>query len=189
MPVDHNLHSTDSYLNASKKSETVLVRELAECQLSLYSFIASLVSSHTDVEDIRQNTNLVLWRKLHESDKIHSVHAFARGIAYIEVLRYRRSKGRSSVLLDGEALGLVAEVAEQKAEILDDRRVALQQCVKKLSEDDRRLIQFHYRQGITLKAVAELIGRSASSVRHSMSRIRRQLKKCVDLTIVAEEHP
>ena len=93
------------------------------------------------------------------------------------------------MLLDGEALGLVAEVAEQEVELLDDRRVALQQCVRRLAEGDRQLLQLHYRRGITLKAVAELVSRSASSVRHSMTRIRRQLKKCVDLTIVAEEHP
>lgn len=179
----------DTGRSGQQRNEADVARELAECQLSLYSFIASLVSSHADVEDIRQNTNLVLWRKLHETVEIRSVHALARSIAHIEVLRYRRRKGRSSVPLGGEALGLVAEVAEQEAELLDDRRVALQRCIGKLVEADRQLLRFHYRQGKTLKAVAELVSRSASSVRHSMSRIRRQLKKCVDLTIIAEEHP
>ena len=31
-----------------------LVRRITECQLSLYSFITSLVSNHNDAEDIRQ---------------------------------------------------------------------------------------------------------------------------------------
>ena len=183
--MDQDLQQPD--LDSATTRE--LVRRITECQLSLYSFIASLVSNHNDAEDIRQETNLVLWRKASEYSGVEHFHAWARRIAYFEVLKHRRRKGRASIPLEPDVLEQVAQLAVDKADLLDERRGALRHCVASLSETDRHLLCCRYRDGLTLEAASGLLGRSASSVRHSMSRIRRRLRQCVDRRLAAGEHP
>jgi len=183
--MDHDLKQSEFDSDAMRE----WVRRITECQLSLYAFIASLVSDHNDAEDIRQEANLVLWRKVEQYDGVEHFHAWARKIAYFEVLKYRRRQGRGALPLEDDVLDQVARVAADRVELLDRRRAALHDCVDRLSAGDRQLLHSRYRDGLSLKAVSELLQRPADSVRHSMSRIRRRLKSCIDRHVAAGEHP
>lgn len=173
--------------NPAKSDE--FVQLLAKYQLPLYTFIVALVARPDDAEDIRQNTNLVLCKKSDELPGIENFHAWARKIAYLEVLKYRRAQGSKREVLSNEVVELLADMAVERSDLLDERRSALRYCIKKLVPLDLELLAARYRDGLSLKAIAEKLGRSASSVRHSMSRVRRRLKHCVDLRVSAGEHP
>ena len=57
--------------------------------------------------------------------------------------------------------------------------VALKHCLKKLSDDDRRLIGERYEKGIPVTEIAETTTRNVSTLYVRLHRIREGLRRCV----------
>lgn len=155
------------------------IQLITEVQLSLYRHLSALVFSHEEIEEIRQETNLTLWRKREQFDEIENFHAWARRIAYLEVLTWRRRKGRAPQLLDDDILEMVAQNGQETAIASEDRAAALTQCLQKLSEKDRTMLRMRYQEEMTSAAIGEQLSRSATGVRHSLLRIHRSLRECI----------
>ena len=71
----------------------------------------------------------------------------------------------------------------------EERIMALQSCLLKLSEEDRKLISMRYESDTTTKQVALEMGRSLKGIYQSMARIHRLLQNCIRRTLVAWEMP
>ena len=159
------------------------VQLMAQCQLKLQLYIVALVGNATDAEDIRQNTNTVLWQKRDAFQPGTNYLAWAYAIARLEVLKHRERKRREFPGLSPEVMALLGEDCLEEAGILEQRRDALSGCLRKLPKKDHSLVQAYYHSEKTLAVLAEGLRRSASSVRHSVSRIRRQLRECIEKTL------
>ena len=70
-----------------------LAQLLANHQGALFGYIAFLVGRVDDVPEILQQTNLALLRKAVEFQPGSNFLAWARGVAYFEVLTFRRERG------------------------------------------------------------------------------------------------
>lgn len=90
--------------------------------------------------------------------------------------------------LGDEVVERLAREAIEKSDLLERRHRALSECPEKLSPADSDLITARYRHNATSENLGKSLGRSASSVRHALSRVRRALKRCIDATVAAEEH-
>lgn len=165
------------------------VQLFSEHQLRLYRYIVTLISNHVDAEEVFQNANLVMWKKFDDFQLDTNFYAWACRIAYLEVLKYRQQHRRAVPSLSDELLEQLAAEAVEKSDLLERRHRALADCLEKLPPGDVELIQARYSRGISLKDIAHSLGRTADSVRHSACRIRRALKRCIDRTLAAEEHP
>ena len=60
---------------------------------------------------------------------------------------------------------------------------ALQKCLLKLKEYDRYLISLRYEQENPVKKIAEITGRSADGLYHTMARIHKTLLQCIHRTL------
>lgn len=156
-------------------------------QLRLYRYIAVLVADHVEAEDILQNTNLVILRKSDQFQLGTDFVAWSIGIAHFEVLKHRTGKKRGPYGLSDETLDLLATEAARENSMLERRNAALPDCMEKLSLDDMTLVTEHYFRGLSWETIARTLGRTSSSVRHSICRIRRELKRCIDAAIGREE--
>ncbi len=160
-------------------------------QLQLYRYIVVLIADRAEAEDVLQNTNLVLLQKWEQFEMGTNFWAWATGIAYFEVLKHRTAKGKKRLglaLSDATLEILAAEVAEEFS-ILERRNAALPDCIDRLSPDDLALVTDHYFRGLSWETIAGRLGRTASSVRHSICRVRRQLKRCIDAAVATEDEP
>ena len=158
-------------------------------QLRLYRYIVTLVANQADAEDVLQNVNLILLRKCDQFELGTNFMSWATSIAYFEVMKHRAAKKRVSPGLSDETLAALAADAAQRSPVLDHRNATLPGCVEKLPASDRELVHAHYFRGLSWETIAVALGRTASSVRHSICRIRRELKQCIDSTAGTEEHP
>ncbi len=158
------------------------VRLVTRHQRGLYMYVCALVPTE-DAEDILQETYVVLWKKFGEFDPDRDFFAWARGIARFEVLKYRQRLGREVKGLDPEVIEALGAESEQKQKFLEARQAALNDCLKKLRQKDRRLIQQRYAPGVRAKQLADKLGRSVNSLNTSLHRIRRTLWECVNRTV------
>ncbi|MBL8798483.1 MAG: sigma-70 family RNA polymerase sigma factor [Planctomycetia bacterium] len=157
-----------------------LVRQLTQHHASIFAFIRALVPDRADAEEVLQETNLTLLRKVDEADRVENFRAWACAVARIEVLRFRDRRKSSRLIFADDFLELVAEVIVERADLLEDRREALTGCLDRLAERDRDLVRRRYHEAKDTQTVADEVGRSRDAVYKALARIRQTLFECVE---------
>ena len=153
--------------------------QLLRCQDRLYYYIRSLEPHHQDADDALQETYLVLWKKFDEFHENTSFYAWACKIAYFKILQRRSQTKRGPSLFAPELLQQLSDESLLQADGLETQRKFLDGCLDKLPPSDLDLITYHYARAYTREKIARLLGRSTNSVSKLLSRIRRDLWKCI----------
>lgn len=161
------------------------VKLLLEHQTVLRAFIVSLMPGSDDAEDVLQNTNVVIWEKMHdyqpESDFRAWIFAIARNMIKAQ---FRVNKRNQSPSVDEEIMRAIDEVWNQRtAKDTLGKQQALDRCLERLNSTEKDLIDARYSKGNNLEILAQQIGRSADSLRTSLSRVRAKLRKCVQIRL------
>ena len=156
---------------------------------NIYSYIHVLTPVHTDAEDIFQETSRTLWEKFGEfgSGPDNTFLAWALGIARIEVFRHRQREGRRHRFFTDQLYDVLDKATSAAMESVGTRLDSLNDCYRRLPQDDRRLIDARYRIGTTVEVIASELGRSVHSVYRALRRIHQNLFDCVGRTQRQEE--
>lgn len=112
------------------------VRLFTTVQRPLYMTILPMVHSPADAEEVLQEANVVILSKWAQFRSGTNFLAWARAIARLEVLRFRRRSFHRVQLLDDDVMELIAEKLEAEQLDLDEHREALVQCVGRLRQAD-----------------------------------------------------
>jgi RNA polymerase sigma-70 factor (ECF subfamily) len=155
-------------------------------QKRIFGFIQALVPHRADAEDLMQETVMAMWRMFDRFSQNGDFCAWGIQIARFRILTYRKKKNLR-VRLSDEAFEKVLEHADTISEAGNDRLEVLESCLGKLSKDDSRLLQMRYRQGVTIKEIAEQMGRSVQGMYKVIARIHAALQKCVKRTLSTRE--
>jgi RNA polymerase sigma-70 factor (ECF subfamily) len=162
------------------ETQKFLVQEIARHQPRLRAFVRCLLVRASDVDDVLQEVNAVLWEKADGFQPGTDFWAWASQIDRFKVLNQVRKYGRERLLFDADILDRMADVAEQRLNQLDERREALEHCLNKLAPAQRQLIDLRYVDGHAIERIAEAIGRPVGSVRQTLYRIRGALLDCIE---------
>lgn len=158
-----------------------------EHEPGLRAFVRSLTYSWDDADEVMQNTGLVLWRKFDSFDPETDFMKWACVVARFEVLAWRRDKARDRHVFDEELVDLLSAEAAEEHETLARERKALDTCLRKLPEKQRRIVMAAYEPGVRLNQVAERLGKSATAFYKIVNRARLGLLKCIESEIQSEE--
>lgn len=149
-----------------------IVQEIARHQPRLRAFVRCLLVRASDVDELLQEINVVLWEKADEFQPGTDFWAWASQIARFKVLNQVRKYGRERLMFDEAALERLAEIAERKLQTLNARREALDHCLKQLPPAQRQLLDLRYASDQSIETIAESIGRPVGSIRQTLCRIR-----------------
>ncbi len=159
----------------------ILVRENAD---SLTAFLRAAVEDRSTADDLFQDTMLVAWRKLSEYDRTRPFGAWLRGIARNLVMAHYRKNPRQVTLSNERVLEYldrrVAQVDHQPGDSLDEKVVALTDCIERLAPMYREPIELHYRQSHTSEWIAEHLATTRDAVQKRLQRARLQLAQCLE---------
>lgn len=156
------------------------VQLMIGCQSRLYAFIMSLVCDPDQAADILQQTNLVMWEKSDQFTPGTNFSAWAYQIARFQTMAHRQKRRRDRLVFDDETLAAVASVFEERADGLDDKLTALSRCLNQLGEESRSLISVRYRDGASVKQIADQFGHTANRVAVRLHRLRLALMECIE---------
>lgn len=160
---------------------------VARHQLPLTAFLRTLLRAQADVDDVLQETNLVLWRKRAEYDFERPFATWACRIAQLQVLSFFKSRGQKAhVSLSEQLLEELAEASRLQFEQADRRCEALKQCVQKLPPSQQALLRSRYQQNISVSDLAEKHGRTPQALAMMLYRMRNVLKQCVERALRVE---
>jgi RNA polymerase sigma-70 factor (ECF subfamily) len=154
-------------------------------QNRVYRFILTLIPNRADADELFQQTNLTMWKNWEAFDPDRDFVRWACGIAHNHVRNFLRKKQNQQVRLSEEVINQLAQLRLEKEDVLEEQRLALADCLKRLPSQQRRLVERCYSGEETIKSVAESDGRSVHVVYKILRRMREILHDCVTRTVAA----
>ncbi len=161
------------------------VRLFGQSQPDLRRYIFSLCQNMGDTEDILQETSLALWRKFDTYDSKQPFLNWAFRFAYFEVMKFREKQKKRFSLCE-TTLKIIAEEHADNLETLKAQRRILKECLAKLPQQEKELVDMRYGQKMTITSINELFSETGKKIYRAFERIRMKLYKCVDLTLNEE---
>ncbi len=162
------------------------LRLYAEHEPSLHGFVRSLVPTRDDAREVMQEVAVALWRKFGDLGHPAEFRKWAFGVARMEVMAWRRDRGRDRHLFGEDAMAIIAGHSEEKSHQLDAQHEALEECLGKLAADQRSLVCSAYAPGIRIDQLAARQGRSAMALYKTLHRIRLALVECTRAALARE---
>jgi RNA polymerase sigma-70 factor (ECF subfamily) len=162
------------------------VRLFSRHQRQIHAYIGTVLANPADVEEVLQETSIVLWSKFDAYDAERPFVAWACGIAHLQILRHFRLHRRRMLPLDEPTIELLLAERGPLEDALSERRGALAECLARLRDKDRRIIEACYSPGVKIKDVADQLGRPLGALYHTVARIRRTLLQCIERHTAAE---
>lgn len=156
------------------------VHELTMHQDDLFFFIRALCGDPESAADIRQSVNIILWKKRAQFKIGTSFKSWAFRVAQFEVKAFLRKKKREGLYpFDADLLDLFAEEVQDFSDELLERKRALGECLKGLTEKDAELLRYRYWQSGSLDRFAEATGRSVGTLKARLFQLRARLRRCI----------
>ena len=162
---------------------------LTDHQEIIRSYIIAQLPGCSEVRDILQDVNIVLWEKMNDFEIGTNFGAWSCTVAYYKILDYRKKQKRNGFLVFGEQLAntLKSESEPRDPSNFEEKRNALNHCLKKLSVKERELLQARYKSPTgEMDRVSEETGRSRASLRVTLCRLRTGLKDCISKRLSME---
>ena len=147
----------------------------------LRAFARTMLPNWEAVDDVLQESSVVMWKKLDQLQDEAGFFPWAKVIVRFETLRARRRVARDRLVLSEEAITKLAD-QEMKVshDLLEREREALKRRLAKLSDDHRRLAMMPYLEAGGLTQLAKRTKRSANSLYKLLGRLREKLRICVE---------
>lgn len=149
-------------------------------QPRIYGYIRSLLRHRTDAEDVLQETASVMWQRFSEFQPGSNFLAWALSFARFQVLYFHQKQKRNVLRFSDEFHEAMEADTVAEAVRLGEMQQWIEECLQKLSPDDRELFLKRCASKATTQLLAEQLGRPASTVYNSLNRIRRNLVECVE---------
>lgn len=158
---------------------------LARHDQAIRRFVRSLLPTRDGVDDVMQDTALECWRKFsdfapeHPDDAVHEFIRWACVIARFKALSWQRDKGRDRLVFRDNVVETLAADSIQLIDQQDDERLAVECCLGKLQDADRRLVLSVHSPGQSVANIAAETGEKARRLYSRMNMLRRTLLDCV----------
>ncbi len=161
---------------------------LARHERLLGVYVMTMVPHPQDADDILQEAKVVMWRNFAKFEPGTNFGAWARKVAFHQVLAYRKRKHRDRLDFSEGFLRTVADEAETSADRLERRERLLHDCVAKLPAEHRDALHLRYHEGLSLEAMAARLDRTVGALYRLLSRVRQALHECVTRSLNRPDH-
>ena len=145
----------------------------------ILAYIHAMLLNWNDTEDLFQDTCLVLWQKFDDFAPGTNFLAWALRIAGHKVMDFHKKRSRYMAFTASLRDGLLTEIVDRGTEAAADNLAALSGCMEHLTPDDRKMVTLCHGEGVPVRRIADMLGRSPQSVHHSLRRIRNWLLNCI----------
>ena len=155
------------------------IQELTAAQPLIYAYVYSLLPNRAAAQDVLQETNITLWKKMKDFRPGSSFPAWACRVAYFKVLSARRRMGRDLLVLDDSVFDALAERHGDEAGRMQRRFLILRQCMEKLPPRSRSLVDRRYAPQGSVQQLAREENRTVGAISQMLYRIREELLQCI----------
>ncbi len=156
-------------------------------QNRIYGFLYVMLHNRDDVEDILQETASSMWEHFDKYQDKTDFAAWGIAIARNKAINFIKKNARSRPQLSDDVYSQIMAIEVNAKDDLSERTDALMRCTQKLKDLDRKVLLLRYNQDVSMKKIAQILGRSSTGIYHTMSRIHTLLQECVFKALKANQ--
>jgi len=164
-------------------SHEQFMRLFATHHRAIYAYIMALVADEHAADEVFQDVSVTLWKQFETFEPGTDFVRWAAVVALNQVRNFRRTRSRDRHVFSNALLNQLADRRMRMLHEDQSRREALRQCMAKLRDVDRQLVERCYGDQRSFKAVAAEIGRPVNTVYKALNRIRATLMQCIERTL------
>jgi RNA polymerase sigma-70 factor (ECF subfamily) len=155
----------------------------------IYALILALVPDGTDADDVLQEASVTMWQNFQKFSPDTNFVAWAYPHVRFAALNFYRKmrRARKHVIFSDEIVERISDRLAAGVGQIGEREEALRNCVERLPDRARALLDLCYAPGASIREAATRLGRSAQSVSKSLYRVRESLVECVERRLATEE--
>lgn len=146
---------------------------------ALRGFVLSLVSDYSLVDDVVQETFLVVSAKAGQFQRGSNFRAWAWTIARYKVLQTLQKVPKAEQRLSDEVIESLCATEASEEWPAEDQLRQLAECVRELAPKARQAVELRYQQAHKPPEIARLMGWTVDAVHVALSRARVALRDCV----------
>jgi RNA polymerase sigma-70 factor (ECF subfamily) len=185
------MHKEEYLMNDQEAKLTKFEVLLNRDHKKILAFSFSLVSDVHKARDIAQEAMITAFKKLEEYDESRDFGKWLRGIVrmkYLEHFRHNREIPMSEELIELIDSSYARwDAAEEHAQAGETLFQVLNECVGKLNDEQRTVMEKFYYQRQKTGEIAKAENLNEATVRKRLERVRSMLKACIDRNLAAAQ--
>lgn len=140
--------------------------------------------NRTDADDILQDTLAEMWNKFGDYQEGTNFVSWGLTIAKYKVYQFIQKSKPYRLHFEPEMVHLLQEEAVRQGRSSPQEKIEiLKECVSKLPEKEKSVLQLRYEKNLTFDGIARQSGVSIPAIYKSLSRIHARLARCIELTL------
>jgi len=155
-------------------------------QSTVTAYVASVVRDRHHVEDVVQEVASAIAMQVDRYEVERPFLPWALGIAHNQIHKYLRTRRRDRLVFDDELLARRAAAHMEPAEGGAARKAALHDCIQRLSDERKKLLERRYFDRVAVQELADGLGRTQGAVSMLLLRMREQLANCIRKHLAAD---
>lgn len=160
--------------------ESDFLRLFVKHEDALRAFARVLLPTWESVDEVIQESSVVMWKKLAQLDAAKNFLLWAKMIVRFEALRSRRDFARDRHVFGDAVIELLAsEATEVQEDVWEREREALRGCLAQMQAHHRELVLAPYAGDGRVTRLAEETGQTINSLYKLLGRLREKLAQCV----------
>ena len=165
-------------MNSKERQFEALVQET---QRSIYRICYSFVSEAEEVEDLRQEIYIAVWKSMDRFEAKSSWNTFIYRIALNTAITYynRLKRRREDRFVEAAQVDRVAEPETEEAAEVQERLQRMHACIRRLKEEDRLVISLVL-ENLSYQEIAEVLDLTPSHVGVKIKRAKGRLLKLMN---------
>ena len=164
----------------------VILRERIEILAYINSFLSD---AHLAEDCFQEVCSAAIGKDLPFNDETHVIR-WTMTTARFKAIDLARKRTRQPILLDNDVLELLEQQwtddVSRQPSAANVQSVVLRECLKCLTDNNRRIIELRYFDGLTSARIAELLGRNVETVYRAITRIHASLRECLTRGLARE---
>jgi RNA polymerase sigma-70 factor (ECF subfamily) len=167
-------------------SHDEFIAHFARAQRRIYAYICTLLPHAADADEVFQQTALILWRDRQQFCPDGDFVRWGCGIAHNRVRNFLRLRRHRDQYFTEAMIDELSEKRLAADDQFTQRSQALKQCMQKLPDKQREMVNLCYEQNGSMKPVADRLGITTTSLYTRLHRIRIALLECIQKTLGRE---
>lgn len=159
---------------------TLFVRLFAASHRRLLGYLISMLGRREDAEDVLQRASVTLWRRFDTFTPGTDFLAWASTVCFYEAKNFQRVAARSKIVFSDALLEVLANERISDLPAQDARIDALHECMAKLDDGGRNLLEAAYIDQSSISRIADQLGRAPQTLYNKLNTLRRLLAECIE---------
>lgn len=170
-------------MDESEQIEQLLLQFYAE-QDRIRGYVFAGTRNYHATEEILQSVAIVVAQKAATYDAARPPFPWFMGIARNKILKWYSSGKREAGTVSFDVLDeCIPHMQSFDSETLSNRQHALMQCMERLPEKQKKIVELRYLDNHDCSQVAAQLGRSVQSIYSLLKRLKLGLRKCIDVQL------